>query len=89
MTTKTITRHNKHCTYKKTLVCICTNLDNALKEQAKRHENELQKLRLAKHNDAVGSYREGIIRAFTNLIDDKFEADSDCDCSDYTWRRYG
>ena len=81
-------KHHKHCTFKRTQVCVCANIDAALKEQAAKHTKALDDLRLQRHKRAVEDYREGIIRAFTNLIDERFETESNCDCSINDWRKH-
>lgn len=81
-------KHHKHCTFKKTQVCICANLDAALKELEAKHKTALENDRRVRHTQAVRDYREGIIRAFTNLIDEKFETESDCSCNDRYGRDY-
>ena len=72
------TRHNKHCTFKNTEVCICANLEAALKEQAEKYEGELKIARWETHRGAVRAYRSDLIDAFTNLIDGKFETVHEC-----------
>ena len=81
-------KHHKHCTFKKTQVCICANLDAALKDLEAKHRTALANDRAIRHKDAVNSYRDGIIRAFTNLIDEKFETESECSCTDRYGRYY-
>lgn len=80
-------RHNKHCTFKKTQVCICANLEAALAEQEKKYQDKLAEDRMTRHRAAQESYRDQIIRAFTNLIDDNFQIEEvhECKCSRYDY----
>lgn len=80
-------RHNKHCTFKRTEVCICSNIEAALNEQANKHLEDLRQTRLSSHKDAVDEYKRTIMYAFEALIDSKYvlEQDSTCDCTDKYW----
>ena len=79
-------KHSKHCTFKKTQVCICPNLEAALKDQAAKNQRELQELRETNHASAVRAYRNQIVMAFENLIDEKFMLEPEpCKCSRYDY----
>jgi hypothetical protein len=76
-------RHNKFCTFKRTNICICENIESALAIQQKKHEDDLYELRMTSHMAAAKDYRAEIIKAFTNLIDGNFtiEETHNCNCS--------
>lgn len=79
-------RHRKHCTFKKTQVCICPNLEAALNELEAKHKEELLELREIRHLSARRALREQMIEAFTNLIDGKFVTEPEpCSCSRYDY----
>lgn len=82
-------RHNKYCTFKRSDVCICANIEAALEEQAIKHKDELNKSRLYYHEQAIQVYRSGVIRAFTELIDNELIARGDitssCSCTNDRW----
>ena len=78
-------RHSKHCTFKRTEVCICANIEAALADQAKKHEEAIRELRAIGHKHAQQNYRDQIIQAFTNLIDGNFQIEQTYDCKCSRW----